>query len=238
MIDTVWDVLNVAYDLGKVGVGYATGNDQLVEEGWIDAGIDAGSALIPFVPAGSSKVARMAGEGIEAVADARKAPADSVARMVEGNGAAPGQAVADRGSKQASDIGKQADAGKEQRVTSEQLRRTATYRENKARERAESDGKCQYCQERDASTTDHIEPVKNARDAVNSGNMTKAEADSYINRQDNLVDACTTCNPSKGAKEVSLTPEPGKWTPSKPSERAQEKIQKVCASGASKNDCK
>jgi len=44
--------------------------------------------------------------------DARKAPAGSAAKMVEGNGAATGQAVADRGSKQASEIGKQADSSK------------------------------------------------------------------------------------------------------------------------------
>jgi hypothetical protein len=67
---------------------------------------------MPYAPAGATKLARMAGEGIEAAGDARKAPADSAAKMVDGNGAAPGQAVADRGSKQAPEIGKPADSGK------------------------------------------------------------------------------------------------------------------------------
>ncbi|MFO0041860.1 MAG: hypothetical protein ACK55W_07945, partial [Pseudomonadota bacterium] len=94
IIETPWDIANVVYDLGKIAVGYATGNQAMVAEGTTDLVVDGLSMVAPGVPAGTSKVARVAGEGIEAAVDARKAPAGSAAKMVEGNGAAPGQAVA------------------------------------------------------------------------------------------------------------------------------------------------
>ena len=61
LIDIFWDVGSVVYDLGKAGYGALTGKDHLVEEGLIDAGVDSASMLIPFVPAGGSKLARAGG---------------------------------------------------------------------------------------------------------------------------------------------------------------------------------
>ena len=144
IIETPWDIANVVYDLGKIAVGYATGNQAMVAEGTTDLVVDGLSMVAPGVPAGTSKVARVAGEGIEAAVDARKAPAGSAAKMVEGNGAAPGQAVADRGSKQASEIGKQADSDKAARVTENQ--RQGARRQEETRQELQQqhpDGKVQ-----------------------------------------------------------------------------------------------
>ena len=56
--DTIFDAVSVVYDLGKIGVGYSTGNSALVSEGVIDLTGDIGALLTPYVPAGGTKVAR------------------------------------------------------------------------------------------------------------------------------------------------------------------------------------
>jgi RHS repeat-associated protein len=56
-VDTIWDIGSVIYDVGKIGVGYATGNSVLVTEGTIDLAADAAAVFIPYVPAGATKVA-------------------------------------------------------------------------------------------------------------------------------------------------------------------------------------
>jgi len=61
-IDTVFDVGNLIYDAGKIGLGYATGNAGLVADGFVDLGADAAATLIPYVPAGGSKLARKLGK--------------------------------------------------------------------------------------------------------------------------------------------------------------------------------
>jgi len=61
IIETPWDIVNVVYDLGKIAVGYATGNEAMVAEGTTDLVVDGLSMVAPGVPAGTSKVARMAG---------------------------------------------------------------------------------------------------------------------------------------------------------------------------------
>jgi len=37
-IETIWDVDNVIYDVGKIGYGYATGNPAMVTSGATDLG--------------------------------------------------------------------------------------------------------------------------------------------------------------------------------------------------------
>ena len=56
--DTVFDAVSVVYDIGKIGVGYATGNSTMISDGVIDLTGDIGALLTPYVPAGSTKVAR------------------------------------------------------------------------------------------------------------------------------------------------------------------------------------
>jgi len=64
-LDTIWDVGNVAYDLGKITVGWTIGNQFLVVEGTKDLALDFAATLIPYVPAGSSKVARATARAAE-----------------------------------------------------------------------------------------------------------------------------------------------------------------------------
>lgn len=70
--DTIFDVASMVYDVGKIGVGLFSGNDEMVSEGKIDLAADTAAAFIPFVPAGSTKVARALKEGADAVSDAGK----------------------------------------------------------------------------------------------------------------------------------------------------------------------
>ncbi|MEW5849142.1 MAG: SpvB/TcaC N-terminal domain-containing protein [Myxococcota bacterium] len=56
--ETVWDALNVVYDVAKIAYGSYTNNQQLVEEGEQDLVLDAGAMVVPGVPAGTSKILR------------------------------------------------------------------------------------------------------------------------------------------------------------------------------------
>lgn len=70
-LDTVWDFGNVVYDLGKAAVGAATGNSAMVAEGLADAALDTAAMAVPYLPAGSSKLARA---GLDKVDDVAKRP--------------------------------------------------------------------------------------------------------------------------------------------------------------------
>ena len=56
IVDTIWDVANVAADLGMAAYHYATGDTQSAKSDLKDAAWDTAAALIPGVPAGGSKV--------------------------------------------------------------------------------------------------------------------------------------------------------------------------------------
>lgn len=62
-VDTLWDGISIIYDVGKIGVGYVLQNPRLVTEGSVDLAADTAAFFIPYVPAGSTKVARALGEG-------------------------------------------------------------------------------------------------------------------------------------------------------------------------------
>ena len=70
--DTVWDLCNVAYDVGCAIKAHIDGNHEKAKEYWVDAAIDTGAALIPFVPAGTSKVVK-AVKGADKIVDTSKA---------------------------------------------------------------------------------------------------------------------------------------------------------------------
>ncbi|NRF13130.1 toxin TcdB middle/N-terminal domain-containing protein [Vibrio coralliilyticus] len=61
-IDTIFDGVNIVYDLGKIGVGYVTSNPVMVNDGLVDLACDTTAILIPYVPAGSSKVTRLSSD--------------------------------------------------------------------------------------------------------------------------------------------------------------------------------
>ncbi|MEO1262602.1 MAG: polymorphic toxin type 47 domain-containing protein [Bacteroidota bacterium] len=55
-LDVIWDFGNVLYDIGKIGYGYVTGDKEMVKSATVDLGMDAGAMMIPYVPAGVSKL--------------------------------------------------------------------------------------------------------------------------------------------------------------------------------------
>ena len=62
-LDTILDAGFVLYDIGKIGVGYFTGNAALMQEGTIDFVSDSLSLVTPYVPAGGSRMARAMADG-------------------------------------------------------------------------------------------------------------------------------------------------------------------------------
>ncbi len=57
-LDTVWDVGNILYDAGAAIYNHATGDHETAKSHWVDAAADVAAALIPGVPAGTTKVLR------------------------------------------------------------------------------------------------------------------------------------------------------------------------------------
>ncbi len=100
-------------------------------------------------------------------------------------------------------------------VTSKELRAAgrADFEASKAEKLGESGGKCVYCNVNDASTGDHVRPLKQFADDVNAGRITREDAIRAASAPDNIVGACRPCNSSKGARELSDTPGPGKFVP-------------------------
>jgi len=100
-------------------------------------------------------------------------------------------------------------------VTSCELRSAGRADFNASRKDAlaANGGKCTYCGANKATAADHIKPLKSYADDVNAGKISKADAVTQANARENITGACTPCNSSKGAKELSETPEPDKWVP-------------------------
>ena len=74
-VETIWDVLNVVYDLGAAAYCKIQGDDAGANEHMEDAGWDLVAVAIPYVPAGASKVVRLTTKASKAVDkgnDARK----------------------------------------------------------------------------------------------------------------------------------------------------------------------
>ncbi len=57
-LETIWDALSILYDTGKIGYGYFVNDNGIIEEGFVDLGVDSAALLIPFVPAGITKLGR------------------------------------------------------------------------------------------------------------------------------------------------------------------------------------
>ncbi|MES9901978.1 MAG: RHS repeat-associated core domain-containing protein, partial [Sedimenticola sp.] len=60
-IDTLWDAASIVYDIGKIGAGHVFDNSIWVAEGGIDLASDVVALAVPYLPAGSTKLARLAG---------------------------------------------------------------------------------------------------------------------------------------------------------------------------------
>lgn len=65
--ETVWDIGNVLYDVGAAIYNHAAGNHEAAKSNWIDAGVDAAAVVIPFVPAGATKIGKVGAAGVKAI---------------------------------------------------------------------------------------------------------------------------------------------------------------------------
>ena len=72
--DTVWDALNVVYDVVAATVNHIAGNHEQAKEHWKDAAADGLAMAIPGLPAGTSKFVKVVDKGVDAakVADGAK----------------------------------------------------------------------------------------------------------------------------------------------------------------------
>ena len=57
-IETVWDIGNVVYDVGAAIYNHVKGDHETAKSHWVDAGSDAIAMIIPFVPAGTTKIVK------------------------------------------------------------------------------------------------------------------------------------------------------------------------------------
>lgn len=70
--DTIWDIGNIAYDVGAAIVNHVKGDHTAAASNWMDAAFDTAAAIVPFVPAGASKIGKAA-KTIDKVSDAKSA---------------------------------------------------------------------------------------------------------------------------------------------------------------------
>ena len=81
--DTIWDIANIAYDLGKAGYALAKGDEALLEEALKDLAADTVAALIPGLPAGTSKLAKIAAKKLKDGKKLTKKESEALSQAVE-----------------------------------------------------------------------------------------------------------------------------------------------------------
>lgn len=69
--DIIWDVGNIIFDVGAAVYYHTQGDTQSAKDAWVDAAFDFAAALIPGVPAGATKVAKLF-KGADKAVDAAK----------------------------------------------------------------------------------------------------------------------------------------------------------------------
>ena len=86
-IETIWDIANVIYDVGAAVYNHIAGDHESAGAYWSDAGIDFTAVLIPYVPAGASKILKVADKAVDAVKAGDKAidAAKAVDKAVDGS---------------------------------------------------------------------------------------------------------------------------------------------------------
>ena len=70
--ETVWDVGNMLYDAGAAVAAHIRGDHASAQSHWVDLGMDAAAAIVPFVPAGTTKALKAADKGVDAVKAAKQ----------------------------------------------------------------------------------------------------------------------------------------------------------------------
>ena len=81
--DTIWDIANIAYDLGKAGYALTKGDEALLEEALTDLAADTVAALIPGLPAGTSKLAKIAAKKLKDGKKLTKKESEALSQAVE-----------------------------------------------------------------------------------------------------------------------------------------------------------
>lgn len=111
-------------------------------------------------------------------------------------------------------------------VTAKQIRNTerSKFAASRAKALVENGGKCNYCGKAEATVGDHIDSLKSYAGEVNAGTMTKSEAAQAANAPENIAGACVACNAEKSANQLSATPGEGKFVPSNPSPRIEDRL--------------
>ena len=69
--ETVWDIGNMLYDAGAAVAAHIRGDHVSAQSHWVDLGVDAIAAALPFVPAGTTKALKAADKGVDAVQNAK-----------------------------------------------------------------------------------------------------------------------------------------------------------------------
>ncbi|TAF44772.1 MAG: hypothetical protein EAZ64_06015 [Sphingobacteriales bacterium] len=82
-IETVWDIANVIYDIGAAVYNHSKGDHKAARSNWADAGLDLAATLIPYVPAGASKFAKVVTKADDVIQVAKKINKNS--NNAEGN---------------------------------------------------------------------------------------------------------------------------------------------------------
>ncbi len=87
------------------------------------------------------------------------------------------------------------------------------YNKNKP----DNNGKtCNYCQNRDAVSTDHVVSVMRCLECVKAGKITEQDCLTRLPDTANLLEVCKSCNSSKCGRD------PRNWNPPSPTSRAQD----------------
>ncbi|HMA96097.1 MAG TPA: toxin TcdB middle/N-terminal domain-containing protein [Polyangiaceae bacterium] len=201
-IDTLWDAANVVYDIGKIGVGYATGNTAMMVDGSKDLAMDTGALLIPYVPAGASKLLKVGIKYGDEAADSLKAfdKANDARKAAEAAAETKKAADAAEAAKKASDAKKAAEAAEQAKaatagpkVGSSGGPGAGKRFSKKTQDAAEkqADSKCVFCGRETTRkpgptqrNTDHAQPKSRG------GN----------NTVDNAQNTCRDCNLDKRAR--------------------------------------
>lgn len=111
-------------------------------------------------------------------------------------------------------------AGKKALKTTRSLRGRKSFKDATAKNKANNNGKCEFCNKNEATQGDHIKPLNDFKKDVNAGKMTKADAKDIANKADNNAAACPSCNLSKGTK--SLGDGPNDFKPHSPNDRIKD----------------
>lgn len=68
IVETAWDIANVVIDVGVAIYNHAKGNHEEAQNNWFDAGADLLAAVIPCIPAGSTKAIRASKKNVNFIA--------------------------------------------------------------------------------------------------------------------------------------------------------------------------